>query len=330
MKTATPTLTRRRLMLAAASVSATTLPTLGFAQEYPSKPIKFVVPVSAGTGTDLIVRFLANGLQTLWRTTTVVDNRVGASGVIGTDVVAKSAPDGYTLLATYAVHYSNPWAMDKVPYEAVKDFVPVGAFANSALSLIVPTDSPFKSVQDLIDAAKKNPGMYTYGTAGVGSTGHVCASLFTSLTGVNLRHVPYKSAAQPVVDTAGGQVHMSFAGTSSSIGLVKAGKLRVLATTGRKRSAILPDTPTMQEAGVKGYEVSSPVWIMAPAGTPDAIVNKLSAAMLTYARLPEFKDLCTAQGLDVDLEDAATARKKAPAEFQKWKNLVALTGANKG
>jgi len=320
-------LTRRQLILAASSAAAPL--SLAWAQDYPNpaKPIRFVVPVSAGSGTDLIARYLADGLRTLWKGPTLVENRVGASGAIGTDAVAKSAPDGYTLLATYAAHYSNSWTPGKTPYDPVKDFTPVVTLANASLVMIVAADSPFKTVGDVIEAARKRPGELTYGTAGVGSTGHVCAALFTAATGVNLRHVPYKSATQPIVDTAGGQVHMSFAGTPSSMGLIRGGKLRALATTGLRRSTMLPDVPTMQEAGVKDYEVSSPVWIMAPAGTPPEVVNKLSVALLTYARMSQFSDLIAPMGMIVDIEDAATAGRKAAAEFQKWKKLMALTAA---
>lgn len=319
--------TRRQLVLAATSALAPL--STAWAEDYPNpaKPIRFVVPVSAGSGTDLIARYLADGLRTLWKGATLVENRVGASGVIGTDAVAKSPPDGYTLLATYAAHYSNTWTMDKIPYDAVKDFTPVVTLANASLVMIVAADSPFKTVGDVIEAARKNPGELTYGTAGVGSTGHVCAALFTAATGVKLRHVPYKSASQPIIDTAGGQVNMSFAGTPSSMPLIKGGRLRALATTGLRRSTMLPDVPTMLEAGVKDYEVSSPVWIMAPAGTPPDIVNRLSTALLTYARMSQFSDLVAPLGMNVDIEDAATAGRKAAAEHQKWKNLMALTAS---
>jgi tripartite-type tricarboxylate transporter receptor subunit TctC len=319
-------LNRRQILVLPATLAATAP---GWANDFPAagRPIRFVVPVSAGTGTDLLTRHIANGLARVLRATTVVENRVGASGVIATEFVAKAPPDGYTLLATYATHYSTPWVMDKVPYEAVRDFTPIATLATSSLLMIVPANSPYRTARELIEAARGAPDKIAYATAGVGTMGHVSGSLLSASERITLRHVPYKSAAQPVQDVAGGQIEMSIAGTSSSVALVKAGRLRALATTGRVRSQILPDVPTLQEAGVKDFDVASPVWIMGPAGMPADVVNRLSASILEIARQPDFKELAIAQGLDVDLEDAATARAKAPAEFERWRRFIALTSA---
>lgn len=310
----------------ALNVTAAAAP-LAWAQSDASRTLRMVVPVSPGSGTDLIARYITNGVAQAWNIPSVVENKVGANGVIGTEYVARAPADGYTLLATYSPHYTSQWTMDKVPYDAVKDFTPIATLAVSGLVLIVPADSPYKTAQELIEAARKNPDQLTYATAGVGSGGHICAALLMHLTGLKLRHVPYKNAAQPVADTAAGLVNMSFAGVTNSLGLLKAGKIRVLAVTGTKRSQLFPDVPTLQEVGVKGYEMGSHVWLMVPAGTPEAMISRLSSTIQKIATEPKFSELVAGLGLDVELEDAATARRKAPAEFQKWRMLVNLTNA---
>ncbi|MGE4243093.1 Bug family tripartite tricarboxylate transporter substrate binding protein [Ramlibacter sp.] len=323
-------ITRRQTLLLAAAGAAPVLRNAHAQDAYPSKPIRLVVPVNAGTATDQIARYMATRLGQVWKAPTMVENKIGASGMIATDFVAKSPADGYTLLATYAVHYSNPWLMDKMPYDAQKDFEPLVKLANSKLVFIVPTDSPYRTLGDLVEAARKNPGQITYGTAGVGTMGHVCALRLASMAKIDLKHVPYKSSTQPITDAVSGQVNLTITGIAGAIGLIKAGRLRPLATTGIKRSGTLPDVPTVDEAGYKGYDVTSPVWIMAPAGTPRVVVQKLSSTMLQMAQLPEFKDLCAAQGMDAELEDVSGPRNPATAELRRWKELIALTGAKSG
>lgn len=294
------------------------------AQDYPNKPVRIVVPVSAGSGTDATARFISNALSKAWGATVIVDNKPGAGAALGTDIVAKSAADGYTLLFTYAAHYSNPWVMS-ASYDAVKDFEPVARLANSVLVLGTKPDSPLRTVRDVIAVAKQKPGTISYASAGIGSTGHMAGALFETMAGVQLNHVPYKAASQVPLDAASGQVDVMFGGLASALPLIKSGRLRVIAVTSAKRSANLPDVPTMAEAGLPGYENSSPIWVFAPRGTPQPIVQKLSDALTRIALTPEFKDYTLTQGIEVDVQDAATARAEGPAELEKWRKVVELT-----
>lgn len=316
----------KRIFLAAAA-----LPLMGFAglaqaqgAGYPHKPIRIVVPVTAGSGTDATARFLSNALGKAWNTTVIVDNKPGAGAALGSEFVAKAAPDGYTLLFTYAAHYSNQWVL-KPNFDAVKDFEPVARLANSTLVLATRPESPIRTVADLVAAAKKSPGQISYASAGIGSTGHMAGALLTKMAGMELNHVPYKAASQVPLDAASGQVDVMIGGLASALPLIKSGRLRPIAVTAAKRSANLPHVPTVAEQGLPGYENSSPIWVLAPRGTSQEIVNRLSTQLTQIAATPEFKEYCLNQGIEVDIQDTATYRAQAPLELQKWKQLVELT-----
>lgn len=300
---------------------------MGLAQaqvaDYPNKTIRIVVPVTAGSGTDGTARFLANALGKAWNATIIVDNKPGAGAALGSEIVARAAPDGYTLLFTYAAHYSNQWVL-KPSFDAVKDFEPVARLANSTLVLATRADAPIRTVADLTAAAKKSPGQISYASAGIGSTGHMAGALLSKMAGIELNHVPYKAASQVPLDAASGQVDVMIGGLASALPLIKSGRLRAVAVTAAKRSANLPNVPTMAEQGLPGYENSSPIWVLAPRGTPQAIVNRLSAQFTQIATTPEFKEYCLTQGIEVDIQDAAAYKASAPAELQKWKQLVEL------
>ncbi len=291
---------------------------------YPNKPIRIVVPVTAGSGTDATARFLGNALGKAWNATVIVENRPGASASLGSEFVAKAAPDGYTLLFTYAAHYSNQWVL-KPQFDAVKDFEPVARLANSTLVVATKGDSPIRTVSDLIAAAKKAPGRVSYASAGLGSTGHMAGALLGKLGGVELNHVPYKAASQVPVDAASGQVDFMIGGLASALPLIKSGRLHAIAVTADKRSANLPNVPTVAEQGLKGYENSSPIWVLAPRGTPEDIVSRLSTELTRFAATPEFKEYTFNQGIEVDIQDAPTFKAQASAELLKWKQLVELT-----
>jgi len=290
------------------------------AQDFSSKPIRIVVPAAAGIGTDAAARYLGAGLSKALGTPVVVENKVGADGMIGTDFVAKAAPDGHTLLFTFAIHYIGQW-MEKVPYDAVRDFEPVARYGQTAVVLVTAANSPFRTVKDLVDAAKQRPGMLTYGSAA--PTSQMAAVLLEGMAGIKLRHVPYKSSPQSSIDTASGLLDVTFGGISASLPLLKSGRLRALAVTTAKRSLILPDVPTMAEAGLRGYDFSSPNWVFAPRGTPPAAVAKLSEILTRLAGTPEFRDFATAQGFEADVQDAATVKAGAAAELEKWGRMVA-------
>ncbi len=308
-----------------------TLPVLGalplhsaFAQDYPSKPIRIVVPIAAGTSTDGAARYMANALSKVLGGSIVVENKIGADGAIATEFVAKSPPDGYTLLTTIASHYIGPW-MQKLPYDAVRDFEPIMRYAQSPIVLVVAADSPLKSVRDVIEAARQKPGQLSYATAA--STSAMAAALMENLSGVKFKAVPYKSAPQSVIDTASGVVDMAFVGIAASQALLQSGRLRALGITTGKRSVILPDVPAIAESGpeLASYDFASPIWIFAPRGTPPAIVNKLSEEFTRIASAPEYREFAKKQGFDVAVQDAATVRAGAAAELEKWGRLVELT-----
>lgn len=294
------------------------------ADSYPSKPIKMIVPAGTGTGSDLAARYFSVGLGALLNTPVIVENRLGAGGVIGTEAVAKAAPDGYTLLLTFASHYINQWIMPTT-VDAVRDFEPIAGLNISALVLVTAPTSPYKSLQDLLSAAKRTPGGLSYASAGAGGVTHMAGALLNSMAHVDLHHIPYKAAGQVPIDASAGQVDVAFVGITAALPLIRAGRLRALAVTTRSRSLHLPDTPTMSEAGLPGYEMSSKIVVLAPRGTSPEIVSKLSSAFIRLASSNEFKEFCRLQGCEVDVRDSATVKAAAPEELGRWKQLVELT-----
>lgn len=316
-------LTRRTLALATLAASALTV-LQAQAQDYPHKPIRIVVPISPGSATDSTARFVANELGKAWNTTVVIDNKPGAGIINGTEIVAKAPADGYTLLFTYAAHYSQS-LVQATPYDPVKDFEPVAQLVDTQLVMAVRADSPFKSLADVVAAAKARPGELSYGSAGIGTTGHMSGALLESIANVRLNHVPYKSASQVPIDAASGQTDVMFGGTSSAMSLIRAGRLRVLAMTGTTRSPSFPDVPTMAEAGLAGYEISSPVWMMAPRGMPRPIIAKLSDALMRIAGTSEFRESALKLGLDPAPLNSVALTANVPKEIAKWKRAVDLT-----
>ena len=294
------------------------------AKNYPDKPIRVVVPVSPGSATDTTARFVSNALSKAWNVSVVVDNKPGAGISLGTDMVAKSAPDGYTLLFTFAAHYSQTM-VQPTAYDPVKDFEPVAQLVDTQLVMAVRADSPFKTVADVIAAAKAKPGAISYGFAGIGTTGHMCGALFEQMTGVKLNGVPYKAASQVPIDAASGQTDLMFGGTASAMPLIRDSRLRVLATTGSIRTEALPGTRVLADFGLPGYEVSSPVWMMAPRGTPPAIIKKLSDELVRIAGTPEFKEMAIKLAIDPAPLKSAALNANVPKEIVKWRRLVDLT-----
>ena len=298
--------------------------TTAAAQNYPDKPIRVVVPISAGSATDVTARFVAQELGKAWNVTVVVENKPGAGIALGTDIVAKSAPDGYTLLFTYAAHYSQTM-VQPTPYDPVKDFEPIAQLVDTQLVMAVRADSPFKTVADVIAAAKQRPGAVSYGFAGIGTTGHMCGALFEKLAQVKLNPVPYKAASQVPIDAASGQTDMMFGGTASAMALIRDGRLRVLATTGSMPTGALPGIRTLADSGLPGYEVSSPVWMFAPRGTPPAIVRKLSDELVRIASTPAFKEMTLKLAIDPAPLKSEALSARTPREIVKWRRLVDLT-----
>ena len=260
------------LMLATAGASA---------QGYPTKPIRLVVPYPAGGPLDIMARAIGQKLTEAWKQPVVVDNRAGAGGNIGADFVAKSAPDGYTLLmGAVATHAINPSLYSKIPYDPVKDFAPVALVAQVPNILVVNPAVPAKTVSELIALARAKPGTLNFGSGSTGSTGHLAGELFNTMAGVKMVHIPYKGAAPATADLLGGQVQLMFDNLASALPNVKAGKLRALAVTTLARSAAIPGLPTIAESGLAGFDLTTWFGLLVPAGTPPEIVARLNAEIV--------------------------------------------------
>jgi tripartite-type tricarboxylate transporter receptor subunit TctC len=315
----------RTLAAATALAAAALQPAL--AQEWPTRPVTFLQPYGPGTNLDSITRYLAGVMGPQWKQAVVVENRAGANGVIGTEHVARSAGDGYTWLFTGPGHFTNEVLMGKVPFDPIKDFKPVARLASVMLVLVVPADSPFKSVKDIVEAAKKEPGKVSYASAGSGSAQHLAAAAFQHASGVQFLHVPYKTQAAALTDTLGGQVNFTFSALATAQAQLKSGRIRALAVTGPRRSQSLPDLPTVAESGVPGYEFFSFNAVFVPAGTPDDVVRKFSDALGVAIRTPQFQEMAKSQGFESDYADMKAWGAAVPAEKKKWQDLIRVSGA---
>ncbi len=299
-----------------------------FAQAYPNHSIRLVVPFPAGGTTDILARDVAKKLTDTLGQSVVVDNRPGAGGNIGADLVAKAPPDGYTLLmGTVGTHAINPSLYAKMPYDHIKDFVPVVLVAGVPNVLVVNPSVPVNSVADLIKLAKSKPGAINFASSGSGTSIHLSGELFKTMTGVDMTHVPYKGSSPALTDLMGGQVQIMFDNLPSSLALIKSGKLRAVAVTSLKRAPALPDVPTVSESGVPGFEASSWFGILAPAGTPAPIVAKLNAEVNKWLQSPEGKEQLLAQGAEVAGGPPEQFVAHIRAETDKWAKVVKASGA---
>jgi tripartite-type tricarboxylate transporter receptor subunit TctC len=325
-------LSRSHFRRAALSVLATaglaTLAPQAFAQAFPSKPIRLVVPYAPGGATDIIGRAAAAELTRLLGQPVNVDNRPGAGGNLGAELVARAAPDGHTLLVSASsLHGITPFLYSKLNYDPNKDLKPVivlGAFANV---LVVNQNVKANSVSELISEIKANPGKFSYASSGSGSTIHLSGEMFKSLTGVDMPHVPYKGSGPALTDLMGGQVQIMFDNIPSAIVHIRSGKLKALATTGETRSKTLPDLPTMREAGLKDYVSTAWFGIVAPAGTPADIVAKLNAEGQKAVVSPEFVKKMNEFGYDVVGGTPEKMASMIQDELRRWGPLVKASGA---
>ena len=266
-------------------------------EDYPARPVRVIVPYLAGGAADIFARTLAQKLGDALKHPFLVENRAGANGGIGTEFVAKSAPDGYTLLATASGPITvNPILYAKVPYDPVKDFAPVAQCTVYQYVLVTLAGSPIRSIADLVDAARAKPGALSYGSTGVGGGNHLAGELFALATGTQMIHVPYKGSAAALADLLGGQLTFMFDTVITSVPQIRAGKLRAFAVSSLKRASSLPDVPTMNEAGIKGFDISQWQGVLAPAGTPAAIVSRLNAEIVKAMRTSEMHDRMVTQG----------------------------------
>jgi tripartite-type tricarboxylate transporter receptor subunit TctC len=297
------------------------------AQNYPSKPIRIIVPFGAGGPADLYARYLAQHMQKPMGQSFVVENRPGAGSIIGTDVVAKSAPDGYTLLLMSNTHTINESLIAKKPFALMKDFVPVAPINYSDLVLVVHPSVPAKNVGELIRLAKSKKQGLSYASSGNGTPYHLAGELFKSMARVDILHVPHKSSGDARTSILSGQVDMMFDAITTMAPNVKAGRVKALGTTGLQRSKVLPDVPTVSESGVKGYE--SPIWlgVMAPAGTPRAVTERLNAEITKVTAQPETAALWDKQGalaLSMSVDEFG---KYLDKDIAKWAQVVKVSGA---
>ncbi len=296
------------------------------AQDYPSRPVRIVVPFAPGGPNDIIVRLVAQKLTETWGQPFLVENRPGAGGNIGTDFVAKAAPDGYTLLSVGPGSLIINPLIGKVPYETARDFAPVTLMARAPNALVAHPSLPARSVKDLIELARSQPGRVNYGSGGNGSTPHLAGAMFAAMAGIALTHVPYKGTAPATADLIGGQVQIAFLGIPTVLPHVKSGKLRVLAVTGKHRSPELPGVPTVDEAGVPGYELSPWYGLLAPAGTPRGVVARLGEEVSRIVRAAEMKEKLAVQGAEVAGGSPEEFAALIQADSSTWSRVVKDAG----
>jgi tripartite-type tricarboxylate transporter receptor subunit TctC len=298
-----------------------------FAQAYPSKPVRIVVPYSAGGGTDIVARAVGQKLAEKWGQSVIVDNRVGANGIIGADAVAKAPADGYTLLmSTPAEVSTNPHLYANIPYNAERDFAPVTLIAVTPLVVAVNPGVPAKSVQELIALAKEKPGTMGFATPGAGSAQHLSGELLMMSAGIKLVHVPYKGAGQSIPDVIGGQVPIGIYGVLTISQHAKAGRLRMLAVTTPQRSSAYPDLPTLAESGFPGFDTSLWFGLVAPAATPRPVIGKLHDNVIEMLKLPDVKERIASQGADIVGDTPAEFAAFISAESAKYAKIIKQAG----
>lgn len=299
-----------------------------FAQAYPAKPVRMVVPFPAGGATDIVGRLVAQKLSEAWGQQVIVDNRGGAGGTIGSDVVAKSAPDGYTILvATSSTHAIAPSLYSKLAYDPVRDFTPVTLLASATILLAVHPSVPAKTVKELIALAKGQPKALSFASSGNGGISHLIGEQFKSMAGIQMLHVPYKGDTPALVDLASGQVSLMFGTAVSFLPYVKAGRLKALAVTNPKRSPIVPDIPTVAESGLPGFEALQWFGIFAPAGTPKDIVARLHGEIVKILRVPDVRERLSSLGADVVGNTPEQFAAFQRADAAKWTKVVKESGA---
>ncbi len=325
MNPAQPNKTRRTLLAAGL---ASTLPIrAAYAQTYPGRPVRMIVPYPPGGPTDVLARIVAVKLSEALGQPFAIDNKAGASGMIGSAEVAKAAPDGYTLLGNASIHVINPSLYPKAAFDAIADFTPVTQLAGVPLILVVNNDLPVKNVRDLIAYAKANPVKLNFASSGNAAAPHLAGESFKIAAGVQMQHVPYKGSAPALTDLIGGQVQLMFDSMPSAMPHVKAGKLRPLAVTTAKRSAAVPDLPTVAEAGVPGYDISTWYGLWAPKGTPREIAERIATETAKILKLPDVRERYAALGAEpvgsTPDEFAAYCR----SELTKWAKIVKESGA---
>jgi tripartite-type tricarboxylate transporter receptor subunit TctC len=312
----------RSALLALGFACSLATPLAALADSYPERPIKFVVPYPPGGGTDVVARIVQPRLQAVLGQSIVIENKGGAGGSLGTDVVSKAAPDGYTVLFTLSSHTINPAIFPKLPYDTLKDFEPVGTVASLPQLLAATPGVPVRTVADVVAQAKAAPDKFSFASVGNGSPGHLAGELMVLRTGAQMVHIPYRGGGPAVTDVMGGQVPLLWVSIPAAAQQVKAGKLRALAVSTLKRSPAFPDVPTMQEAGVADFEVDSWYAMLVPAKTPRAVIDKLNKALNTVLAEPAVRNQLLEQGADAVGGTPEALGKVIAAELPKWAKLA--------
>lgn len=314
------------VLVAAASTLAAWHAPVCAQQTYPAKPVRIISPFAPGGGNDTICRIIAPKLSENLKQQVVIDSRPGANGIVGTEVAARSAPDGYTIILIPSGHAVNASLYKKLPYDSIGDFSPITLVATSPLILVMHPTVPVKNVKELIAFAKARPGQLTYSSAGVGASAHLAGALFDAMTGTKMVHVPYKGSALALTDLIGGQVSLSFATSASAMPHVRSGRLRALATTGAERSPALPDLPTVAESGVPGYEAGLWYGFVGPARMPAEIVQRLNTEIVSVLKLPEVRDRLAKEGVDARFNTPDEFAKLLVSDLKRWANVIERAG----
>ena len=304
----------------------TSAPAQGAHPNYPNKPLRLIVPFAPGGSNDIMARIFGYKFAESFGQQVIIDNRGGASGIIGTDLAAKAAPDGYTLLMMSLTIAVNPSLYKKLPYDTERDLVPVSLVASAPLILVVHPSLPVKSLKDFIAHAKANPGKLNFGSGGPGTTPHLAGEMLKSMAGLQMTHVPYKGGGPALADLIGGQLQLMLENIPSTLPFVKSGKLRVLAVSGLTRSTLAPEVPTLNEAGLKGYEIVGWNGLFLPAGTPSAIVTRLYTETVKALALPDIKERLSGMGAEGVGSTPAQFTAFVKSEIRKWAQVVRDAG----
>jgi tripartite-type tricarboxylate transporter receptor subunit TctC len=297
------------------------------ASAFPNQPIRMVVPYPPGGPTDITARVVAAEMSKTIGQNIVIDNRPGASGMIGSEMVTKSTPDGYTVLANASIHVINPSVYPDMRFDAIKDFTPITQLAQVPLVLVVPANSPIKSVKDLVEYAKANPGKVNFGSAGSASAQHLAGESFKIAAGIQMQHIPYKGSAPALTDLAGGQLQLMFDSMPSATPMINSGKLRAIAVTTTTRAKARPDLPTIAESGFPGFDISTWYAYWAPKGTPADVVEKLAASAAQALKNPEVIAKYEAMGAEPVGSTPAQFAAYVESEAKKWSDIVKKSGA---
>jgi tripartite-type tricarboxylate transporter receptor subunit TctC len=319
--------TSRRWVISLLS-SLALVPAIAQTDAWPSKPLRVIVPFPAGGGTDIVARDVTQKMSVTTKWTFVIDNKPGSGGNLGIDTAAKAPADGYSLVIGQTSNLAiNPSLYSKLPYDPIKDLTPIGLIGNAPLVLVVPTDSPFKTLGDVIKAAKAQPGFINYATSGNGTVAHLATELLQREAGIKLTHIPYKGATQGINDVIGGQVQLYMSSVPTLLGHIKNGKLRPLAVTAAKRTDDLPQTPTVAESGYKGFEAVTWFGLLGPAKLPASVVRTANTELNKALNSPDLRKKLEDQGLNVTSSSSEEFAKLIKADIAKWAPVVKDSGA---